>query len=138
MPRRDARRRTQRHMAQQGSVLRSAPAHRAARKPSPYTHAGLKRGGAFKLIKHLAKTKLVAHQSKPYDGYRLTFKGFDYLGLKTLSKRDAIVALGIQIGVGGMRQAAAARNLLSKQLVTFGSIGSVVAGRRIYAANANI
>jgi RIO kinase 2 len=62
--------------------------------------SGLKRGGAFKLIRLLAKNKLVGHQSKPYDGYRLTSKGYDYLALKTLCKRGAISAVGIQIGVG--------------------------------------
>ena len=62
--------------------------------------AQIKRGGTFKLIKLLAKNKLVQHLSKPYDGYRLTFKGYDYLALKTLSKRMAIAAVGIQIGVG--------------------------------------
>lgn len=66
-------------------------------------HSGLKRGGAYKVIKLLAKSKLVSHQSEPYDGYRLTFKGYDYLALKALSKRDVIAALGIQIGVGEER-----------------------------------
>jgi len=62
--------------------------------------SGLKRGGAFKLVKQLCKHKLVQHQSKGYDGYRLTFKGYDYLGLKALSKRNSVGAVGIQIGVG--------------------------------------
>ena len=48
----------------------------------------------------LCKNKLVAHQSVPYQGYRLTFKGYDYLALKTLSKRGSVSAMGIQIGVG--------------------------------------
>lgn len=62
--------------------------------------SGLKRGNAFKLIKLLAKNKLVQHQSIPYDGYRLTAKGYDYLALKSLAKRETVSALGIQIGVG--------------------------------------
>ena len=52
------------------------------------------------MVKLLCKNKLVAHQSKPYDGYRLTFKGYDYLALKALTKRGAVAAVGIQIGVG--------------------------------------
>ena len=60
----------------------------------------LKRGGAFKLLKMLAKNKLVAHQSIPYDGFRLTAKGYDFLALKSLAKRGTVSALGIQIGVG--------------------------------------
>lgn len=62
--------------------------------------SGLKRGGAFKLIRSLAKNKLVQHASKPYDGYRLTSKGYDFLALKALCKRGAIASVGIQIGVG--------------------------------------
>jgi RIO kinase 2 len=62
--------------------------------------SGLKRGGAFKLIKELCKHKLVAHQSQPYEGYRLTAKGYDWLALKSLCKRGTLAALGIQIGVG--------------------------------------
>ena len=62
--------------------------------------SGLKRGGAYKLIRLLAKNKLVAHSSKPYDGYRLTSKGYDYLALKTLCKRGSLSAIGIQVGVG--------------------------------------
>ena len=52
------------------------------------------------LIGLLAKNKLVQHQSIPYDGYRLTAKGYDYLALKSLAKRETVSALGIQIGVG--------------------------------------
>ena len=49
------------------------------------------------LIKLLAKNKLVKHQSKPYDGYRLTAKGYDYLALKSLAKRGTLQSLGIQV-----------------------------------------
>ena len=62
--------------------------------------SGLKRGGVFKLISLLAKNKLIAHQSIPYDGYRLTSKGYDYLALKAFAKRGTLGAMGIQIGVG--------------------------------------
>ena len=62
--------------------------------------SALKRGGTFKLIATLAKHKLIAHQSIPYDGYRLTSKGYDYLALKAFSKRGTLAAMGIQIGVG--------------------------------------
>ncbi len=33
-------------------------------------------------------------------GYRLNYGGYDYLALKTLSSRDAILSVGNQIGVG--------------------------------------
>ena len=51
----------------------------------------------MQLIKLLAKNKLVKHQSKPYDGYRLTAKGYDYLALKSLAKRGTLQSLGIQV-----------------------------------------
>lgn len=49
------------------------------------------------MIKLLAKNKLIKHQSKPYDGYRLTSKGYDYLALKSLAKRGTLKSLGIQV-----------------------------------------
>ena len=62
--------------------------------------SGLKRGGSFKVLKLLAKNKLVGHESIPYEGFRLTAKGYDYLALRSLAKRGTVAALGIQIGVG--------------------------------------
>ena len=55
---------------------------------------------AMQYVKLLCKNKLVAHQSKPYESYRLTFKGYDYLAIKTMSKRGTLASMGIQIGVG--------------------------------------
>lgn len=34
------------------------------------------------------------------DGYRLTYGGYDYLALKTFSKRGSVFSVGNQIGVG--------------------------------------
>lgn len=34
------------------------------------------------------------------DGYRLTNMGYDYLALKTLTKRNVVESFGNQIGVG--------------------------------------
>jgi RIO kinase 2 len=52
-------------------------------------------------ISTLAKSTLLAKvQHSKYDGYRLTYGGYDYLALKTLSKRGSIVSVGNQIGVG--------------------------------------
>ena len=34
------------------------------------------------------------------DGYRLTNSGYDYLALKALAARDAVLSVGNQIGVG--------------------------------------
>ncbi|KAG9314421.1 RIO1-domain-containing protein [Chiua virens] len=54
-----------------------------------------------KLVGSLAKRNLVARvQNSKYDGYRLTYGGYDYLAMRALSKRDSIHSVGNQIGVG--------------------------------------
>lgn len=50
--------------------------------------AGLKCGGAHKILGLLLKNKLLHHEQKKYDAYRLTFQGYDFLALKALSNRD--------------------------------------------------
>ncbi len=62
--------------------------------------AGLKRGGAAKAITLLHKNKLIYHDAKKYDGYRLTYTGYDYLALRTFVSRGLITGLGRKIGVG--------------------------------------
>jgi len=51
-------------------------------------------------IKDLARAKLIVHDNKKYDGYTLTYKGYDYLALKALVNRGHISAIGNQIGCG--------------------------------------
>ncbi|KAI8640106.1 RIO1 family-domain-containing protein [Parasitella parasitica] len=63
--------------------------------------AQLRHGGAHKLFGDLAKKKLIARvQNMSYDGYRLTYGGYDYLALKTFAKRGTVYSVGNQIGVG--------------------------------------
>ncbi|KAL5640965.1 hypothetical protein ACGC1H_001442 [Rhizoctonia solani] len=63
--------------------------------------AGLRNGGINKLLGQLAQRNLIARvQNTKYDGYRLTYGGYDFLALRTFSKRDTIHAVGNQIGVG--------------------------------------
>eukprot|EP01006_Ploeotia_vitrea_P049282 TRINITY_DN67325_c0_g1_i1.p1 TRINITY_DN67325_c0_g1~~TRINITY_DN67325_c0_g1_i1.p1 ORF type:complete len:522 (-),score=265.74 TRINITY_DN67325_c0_g1_i1:46-1503(-) len=62
--------------------------------------AGVHMGAAYKLLGELHRNKLVFHDSKNYDGYRLTYMGYDFLAIKTLSKRGKINAVGSRIGVG--------------------------------------
>ncbi len=38
-----------------------------------------------------------------YDGYRLTYLGYDYLAIKALVNRGAIAGVGRQVGRGGRR-----------------------------------
>ncbi|XP_058094413.1 uncharacterized protein LOC131240294 [Magnolia sinica] len=62
--------------------------------------AGLKHGGTYKVLKNLLKHKLVHHDSSKYDGFRLTYLGYDFLAIKTLVNRGVFVSVGRQIGVG--------------------------------------
>jgi len=62
--------------------------------------AQLKRGGTYKTLLNLLKLKLVNHENKKYDGYTLTYQGYDYLAIKTLIKRGLISGLGPKIGTG--------------------------------------
>ena len=54
----------------------------------------------LRLIRQLHKHKLIYHSAKHYDGYRITYSGFDYLALHALSSRHHIARLGQRIGVG--------------------------------------
>lgn len=58
------------------------------------------RGGTYKAISNIHKHKLVYHENKVYDGYRLTYLGYDFLCLKAMSMRDTVVSVGSKIGVG--------------------------------------
>jgi len=62
--------------------------------------AKLKRGGAYKFLNMLHRNKLVVHESKHYDGYRLTYPGYDFLALHAFVCRQTVLGVGNQIGVG--------------------------------------
>ncbi|CAN0891317.1 Serine/threonine-protein kinase RIO2 [Linum grandiflorum] len=62
--------------------------------------ACLKHGGTYKVLKNLLKHKLVHHDSSKYDGFRLTYLGYDFLAIRTLVSRGVIASVGRQIGVG--------------------------------------
>ena len=62
--------------------------------------AKLRYGGAHKFVSNLLRYKLIAHDRSTYDGYRLTYSGYDILALKTFLQRNHIVAVGDKIGVG--------------------------------------
>ncbi|KAL6763256.1 RIO1 family-domain-containing protein [Haematococcus lacustris] len=62
--------------------------------------SGLKHGGAFRSIKTLLRHKLVHHENQKYDGYRLTYMGYDFLAIRALTARGHITGVGRQIGVG--------------------------------------
>ncbi|EGO00924.1 hypothetical protein SERLA73DRAFT_51043 [Serpula lacrymans var. lacrymans S7.3] len=61
----------------------------------------LRNGGVNKLLGSLAKRNLVARvQNAKYDGYRLTYGGYDFLAMRAFLKRDSLYSVGNQIGVG--------------------------------------
>lgn len=58
------------------------------------------RGLVYKLLQSLLRNKLIAHDGKQYDGYRLTYHGYDYLALRALVLRGTITGVGRRLGVG--------------------------------------
>ncbi|KAF5281093.1 hypothetical protein FQA39_LY17899 [Lamprigera yunnana] len=67
--------------------------------------ANLQHGGVHKLLRDLCKHRLLSYErGKKFDGYRLTNMGYDYLALKTLTKRESLSSFGNQIGVGKERR----------------------------------
>ncbi|KAK4699811.1 RIO kinase 2, partial [Phenoliferia sp. Uapishka_3] len=63
--------------------------------------SGARSGGVMKALGELAKRKLVAKiQNAKYEGYRLTYGGYDFLACRTFGKRDTVYSVGNQIGTG--------------------------------------
>lgn len=58
------------------------------------------RGQIYKLLQSLLRNKLVAHENKMYDGYRLTYHGYDYLAIRALVSRGTVTGVGRRLGVG--------------------------------------
>ncbi len=54
----------------------------------------------YQIVQTLLRYKLIGHDRKKYDGYRLNYAGYDYLALRTMRARGHISAVGMQIGVG--------------------------------------
>ncbi|XBW38795.1 hypothetical protein QEN19_004379 [Hanseniaspora menglaensis] len=58
-------------------------------------------GGTNRAISDLAKLNLITKiRNAKYDGYKLTYKGIDYLALRTLLANDIIYSIGAIFGVG--------------------------------------
>ena len=62
--------------------------------------AAHRHGGTYRHLRTLLRFKLVHHDAKQYDGYRLTYMGYDFLAIRTLLARGHIAAVGRRIGVG--------------------------------------
>ncbi|GAB2211054.1 hypothetical protein Droror1_Dr00016345 [Drosera rotundifolia] len=61
--------------------------------------AALRYGGTYKVLKNLLRHKLLHHDFSKYDGYRLTYLGYDFHAIKTSVNCGVITAVGRQIGV---------------------------------------
>ncbi|EMG48147.1 RIO2 Serine/threonine-protein kinase RIO2 [Candida maltosa Xu316] len=72
--------------------------------PTQMIHSigGLKSPSATnRAIGDIAKLKLISRlRNAKYDGFRLTYNGYDYLALKTMLNRDTLYSVGTVIGVG--------------------------------------
>lgn len=72
--------------------------------PTPMIHSigGMKSPtGTNRCIGDLAKLKLIARlRNAVYDGFRLTYNGYDYLALKSMLNRNTLYSVGSTIGVG--------------------------------------
>eukprot|EP00026_Physarum_polycephalum_P007915 Phypoly_transcript_07986.p1 GENE.Phypoly_transcript_07986~~Phypoly_transcript_07986.p1 ORF type:complete len:515 (+),score=104.48 Phypoly_transcript_07986:153-1547(+) len=62
--------------------------------------ARLKFGGTHRSLENLHKNKLLWHSRQTYEGYRLTYAGYDFLALKALCARGIIAGVGTKVGVG--------------------------------------
>lgn len=62
--------------------------------------AALKGANAKKIVRVLHRNKLVRHENQEYDGFRLTYQGYDYLALNVFMQRGLISEVGRRIGVG--------------------------------------
>jgi len=62
--------------------------------------AKLRYGGVNRFLTTLCDNRLLFHNVKTYDGFKLTQLGYDVLALHTLFKRGKICSVSNQIGVG--------------------------------------
>lgn len=63
--------------------------------------SGLHHSGLNRLLSSLAKRNLIAReQNVKYDGYRLTYGGYDFLAVRAMKEKDHVQAVGHRIGVG--------------------------------------
>lgn len=62
--------------------------------------AALKKTNGHLVIATLAKYGLIHHENKQYDGYKLTYMGYDFLAIRTFVHKGLIKAVGQRVGVG--------------------------------------
>ncbi|KAI7690037.1 Serine/threonine-protein kinase RIO2 [Sarcoptes scabiei] len=92
--------------------------HELVPKSLVYAISKIQNGSIAKILTNLAQNKLISYErGKRYDGYRLTYRGYDYLALNVLRIRGVIASIGNQIGVGKESDIYIAKNEDGRQLV---------------------
>ncbi|CAO1626026.1 unnamed protein product [Parajaminaea phylloscopi] len=82
-------------------VEQGSRAHHVVPSASIPQLSGLHHSGLNRLIASLAKRNLIAReQNIKYDGYRLTYGGYDFLAVRAMKEKDHVQAVGHRIGVG--------------------------------------
>jgi len=62
--------------------------------------ADLRHGGTEKMLQTCLRHKLLHHETRGFDGYRLTTLGYDFLALRALVAKGLVSAVGKKLGVG--------------------------------------
>lgn len=63
--------------------------------------SGLQHAGLNKIMSGLAKRGLIAREKNiKYDGWRLTYGGYDWLAVKALREKEVLLGVGTRVGVG--------------------------------------
>ncbi|KEG12310.1 putative conserved RIO1-domain protein [Trypanosoma grayi] len=62
--------------------------------------AQLPHGGCRKRLQNLLKHKMIHHENTMYDGFAMKYGAYDYLALRTLSRRGSVAGVGHRIGCG--------------------------------------
>ena len=62
--------------------------------------AGIRGAGAFVALQELHKHKMVWHSSAPYEGFKLTYQGYDALAMHAFERGGLLKGVGRRVGCG--------------------------------------
>lgn len=62
--------------------------------------AGIRGAGAFVALQELHKHKMVWHSSAPYEGFKLTYQGYDALAIHAFERGGLLKGVGRRVGCG--------------------------------------
>ncbi|MCO5599783.1 hypothetical protein L7F22_053890 [Adiantum nelumboides] len=63
--------------------------------------SGLHHAGLNKIMSELSRRGLIARERNiKYDGWRLTYGGYDWLAIRAMREKDALLGVGTRVGVG--------------------------------------